>query len=162
MTRGPFGPADAGDRSVSVALNYVIVLGITTVLITGLLIAGSTFVEDNREQVIDSELAVIGNHIAGNLEQVDRLVNASRTNVGDDPDVAYINQSFQQQVTGTSYNVKVVDGDPPRVVLTSANPSVTVEVNATVRNDVQQTAVGGGAISIQYDASSDELVITDV
>jgi hypothetical protein len=150
------------DRSVSVALNYVLVLGITTVLITGLLIAGSTFVGDNREQVIDSELAVIGNHIAGNMEQVDRLVNASTTNAGNDPAVAYINQSFQQQVTGTSYNVEVVDGDPSRVILTSANPSVTVEVNATVRTDVRETAVSGGAISVYYDASTDELVIDDV
>ncbi|MFC7057449.1 DUF7266 family protein [Halovenus salina] len=104
--------SDRSNRSVSIALNYVLVLGISTVLIAGLLVAGTTFVEDNRERVIDSELTVIGNHIAGNIEQVDRFVDASRANNGTTPHVAYINQSFKQQVTGSTYSIAVVDGDP--------------------------------------------------
>jgi len=38
---------------------------------------------------------------------------------------------------------------------------VTVEVNATVRNDVRNSTVSGGTISVYYDDDTEELVITD-
>ena len=152
------------ERSASIVLNYVLVLAISTVLVTGLLVAGGTFVEDNRERVIHSELTVIGNHIAGNVEQVDRLASASQENVGDDPDVAYINQSFQTHVTGSSYTVELVEGDPPndeppKVVLTATDPTVTVEVNTTVKNNVEDSFAYGGTITVYYDADEDEKVL---
>lgn len=153
--------AREGNRSVSVALSYILVLGISTILITGLLIAGGTFVGDNREQVIDSELAVIGNHVAGNMEQVDRMANATQHNVGDSPEVASVNQSFQRLVTGSSYTVEVVDGDPAQVVLTATDPDVSVSVNATLHGDVRETTVIGGPISVYYDDDSDEVVVAD-
>lgn len=152
---------DAPDRSVSIVLNYVLVLGISTVLIAGLLVAGTTFVEDNRERVIDSELTVIGSHIAGNVEQVDRFVDASRANNGTAPDVAYINQSFEEQVTGTTYSIAVVDGDPPQLRLRSVDPEVTVRVNVSVDTDMAERTVGGGTVSVYYDSGSDRLVVSD-
>lgn len=154
-------PADGSDRSVSVALNYVLVLGISTVLIAGLLVAGTTFVEDNRERVIDSELTVIGSHIAGNIEQVDRFVDASRTNAGTAPAVAYLNQSFEERVTGSTYSIEVVDGNPPQLRLRSVDPAVTVQVNVTVNADIAETTVEGGTVSIYYDTGADRLVVTD-
>lgn len=147
------------DRSTSVILNYILVLAITTILITGLIIAGGNFVEDNRERVIHSELTVIGNHVAGNLEQVDRLVQASEDDVGDDPEVAHVNQSFQDEVTGSHYNVLLDDGDPVQVVVNSTQPEVSVRVNVTIQTDVRKSHADGGPISVYYDEDSDELVI---
>lgn len=161
MSRRPRRAPSSSDRSVSVALNYVLVLGITTILITGLLVAGGNFVGDNRERVIESELTVIGNHVAGNLEQVDRLANASKENLGEGPEVAYINQSFQRQVTGSTYSIEVLDGSSTQVVLRAVDPEVTVRVNATVRNDVRSSTVGSGSISVSYDSDADEVVMTD-
>lgn len=167
MTRRRFwrtGPPPR-DRSVSVALNYILVLAISSVLVTGLLIAGGSFVEDNRERVINSELTVIGNHVAGNLEQVDRLVTASHDNLGssgDEPE-AYINQSFQQEVTGSPYAIEIVDGTPTQVVLTSFDPDVTISVNVTVQNDVRdESRASTSDISVYYDSDSEEIVIDDV
>lgn len=140
-------------RSLSVTVNYILALGISAILVTGLLIAGGAFVEDQREQVIEGELSVIGHHIAGNVEQVDRLVTAA----DDNPDAAYINQSFQRSVTGATYNIEVAE-DPDRIILSTSHPDVQVEVNATVNNDLDyDAAAGGGTVSAYWDG--DELVI---
>lgn len=148
------------ERSVSVSLNYVLVLAITAVLITGLIIAGGTFVENQREQVIEGELRIIGHHLAGNLEQVDRYVRASHG----DPSRAYINQTFGTDVTGSTYQVSLESGSQsPQVVLTATRPEVTVRVNATVQTDVDADSfAGGGSVSVAYDRADDELVIRDV
>jgi hypothetical protein len=156
---------DRRDRSVSIVLNYVLVLAISSVLVTGLLVAGGSFVENNRERVIDSEMKVIGNHIAGNLEQVDRLVTASHDNLngtGDEPE-AYINQTFQEDVTGSAYAITLEDGKPPQLVLRSFEPEITVRVNVSVQTDVRNDAYAStSTVSAYYDSDTQELVIDGV
>lgn len=148
-------------RSVSITLNYVLVLAITAVLVTGLIIAGGTFVEDQREQVIEGELRIIGNHLAGNMEQVDRYVRASESGT---PPEAYINQTFGTDATGSTYDVELVErSGTAQVVLNSTSPDVSVRVNATVQTDVDEDSFAdGGEISVAYDQGDDELVIRDV
>ena len=160
--RDPQQRADNGrarkesDRAVTVTLNYILVLAITAVLVSGLLVAGGTFIEDQRERVIEDELSVIGNHIAGDVEQVDRMVRAGNSTV----DRAEINQSFQRTLTGTAYNVRL-EPDPDRVVLASNSPGVTVSVNVTVQTDIEASFAVGGDSSVQYDTTANSLVIVD-
>jgi hypothetical protein len=152
------------DRAVSVTLGYVLALAISTLLVTGLVVAGGGFVEDQREQVIQQELNVIGQHLASNLEKADRLASSGSGS----STVVAINQTFSSQVTGTTYNVGLVEadptaGEPAQIELSSARPEVSTTVNvttlqATVDGD---SATNGGAISVQYDPSTDELVIDD-
>jgi hypothetical protein len=145
------------DRGVSVTLNYVLALGISAILVTGLLIAGGGFVEDTRERVVYSEMTVIGNHIAGNLEQADRLVQASS---GDT--TVQINESFQRQVTGATYQVELNDSGTPQVVVTADELDASVEINMTVQTDLDETtSVGGGTIAVVYDQSNDQLKVTN-
>lgn len=142
-------------RGTSITLSYVLMFGMSTILVTGLVIAGGGFVENQREQVIRQEMTVIGNQLAGNIEQADRLTLASDEN---DP-VVYINETFQQDVTGSTYDVELVDGSPPQLVLNSTRPAVSVRVNVTVRTDVADSQADGGEISAVYDDSQDALVI---
>jgi len=147
----------ATDRcGTSITLNYVLVLGISTILVTGLIIAGGSFVEDQREAVIESELRIVGNHLAANLEQVDRYVNASESG---SPSTAHINQTFQQEVTGSTYQVELLDnGGDPQLLLTSTRGDIAVRVDIAVRAPVDDGAVAtGGEIAAAYD--SGELVI---
>jgi len=143
-------------RAASITLNYVLVLGISTILVTGLIVAGGTFVEDQRERAIEGELRIIGNHLAGNLEQVDRYVNAS---AGNSPDTAYVNQTFQQDVTGSTYQVELVEnGGTPQLLLTSTQGDTSVRVNVTVQNPIDDGSTAtGGTISTAYE--SGELVV---
>ena len=145
-------------RSMSMTLNYVLVLSISAVLITGIIIAGGTFVENQRKQVIEGELRIIGNHLAGNLEQVDRYVRAGSGTTSD----AYINQTFGTDATGSTYGVQLDErSETTQVVLNSTSPDVSVRVNASVQTDVNiaDSYADGGTISVAYDEGSDELVI---
>jgi len=144
------------DRGVSVTLNYVLALGISSILVTGLLIAGGGFVEDTRQRVVHSEMTVIGNHIAANLEQADRFVQASS---GDT--TVQINETFQQQVTGSPYFVRL-DDESQQVVVNATELDVSVRVNTTVQTGFDDAAFAdGGTISVRYDQVDDELVIDD-
>ena len=149
-------PAGGRERAVTVTLNYVLVLGISATVVAGLLFAGGTFVEDQRERVIEDELNVIGNHIASDVEQVDRLVRASHGT----PDRVSINQSFQRIVSGTSYTVELQE-DPDQVVLGANSPAVVVRVNVSLTTDLGESFAVGGDTSVQYDAASDSVVIAD-
>jgi hypothetical protein len=150
------------ERGVAVTLNYVLVIAISTTLVTGLLIVGGSFVEDQRERVIENELSVIGNHMASNLEQVDRFAAAS----DDEPEAAYVNQTLQRSVTGSTYTVQLTQ-NPSQVVLSSARPDVTVRVNVSVSEPLDTDSFAtGGQMSVYYDpdaaGGSGRLVIDNV
>ena len=144
------------NRAVTVTLNYILVLAITAVLVSGLLVAGGTFIENQRERVIEDEMSVIGSHIAGDIEQVDRMVRASNST----PDRAEINQSFQRTLTGTTYNIQL-ESNPDRVVLESNSPGVTVSRNVTVQTSIEESSAFGGDTSVQYNPTTGALVIVD-
>lgn len=148
-------------RSVAVTVNYVIVVAISAILVAGLLVTGGSFVEDQRDDTVETELTVIGNHIAGNIEQVDRYVAASEGT----PEAAYVNQSLPQAATGSSYTVTLSE-NPDQVVLVSARPEEVVRINVSAATTLDETrSANGGAISVAYDpdaaGGSGGVVVTD-
>lgn len=142
-------------RSVSVALGYVLVLSLTVILVGGLIIGSGSFVETQQDQAAKEELAVIGAQVAGNVEQVDRMVIAAN----DSPDHAVINEPFQQRVSGDRYTVRLVTDETPRLVLEPINGNIEVTVPLTIETDIAAgTSVTGGQISVRYN-DTDGLVI---
>lgn len=139
------------DRGVSTTLSYVLTLSIAAVLVTGLITAGGAFVQDQRDQVIREELRVIGEHLAGNIEAVDRYARAS-----DELTRARINRTLPRQVTGSSYTVRLrPNGGDPHLWLNSTRPEVSVQVNVTVHNPVSsETVTDGGRITVECVVSS--------
>lgn len=146
------------DRGTSTTLGYVLTLSIATILVGGLIVTGSTFVKDHREQVIRQELQVIGEHVASNIDQVDRYVRAADTVT-----TANVTQSLPADVTGSSYTIKLVDGSgDPRLHLNSTRPQVSVDVNVTTLTDVDtSSSANGGDVVVFYDASDDEIEVTN-
>lgn len=148
------------ERATSTTLSYVLTLSIATLLVGGLIIAGSSFVEDRREEVIEQELEVIGQHLTSNIDQVDRYARAS-----DDLSQAEIVQTFPSDVTGSTYDVKLVDsgGDDPTLFLNSSQPQVSVTVNVTAVSPISgSVSAGGGTIVVECEVSSgdcDRIVI---
>lgn len=61
------------DRAVSVAVSYVLALGITAILISGLLVASSDYLEDERQRATIQELDGLGNRLAAAFTDADRL-----------------------------------------------------------------------------------------
>lgn len=144
------------DRAVSTTVSYVLALSIATMLVGGLIVAGSTFVEDRRESVVEQEMRVVGEHLASNVEQVDRYARAPA-----DVHEARISQTYPGSVTDSSYTVRLRqrDPEPSRLLLNASNPDVRVAVNVTVQSDVDDTAVGGGRIAAVYDTDDSHLEI---
>lgn len=52
------------DRAVSIAVTHVLTIGITTILITGLLVGGSGLLRDEKQDAKRTELRTIGNRLA--------------------------------------------------------------------------------------------------
>ncbi|WP_226023361.1 DUF7266 family protein [Halomicrobium salinisoli] len=147
------------DRAVSSALNYTLTLAISTLLVTGLLIAGIDFVEARQDQVLRTELSVIGEQVAADLDRASRLAAA-----GTGTTEVWVNQSFPERVAGTRYWVRLDPGppsEPPRVVVESTDPVVTAAVRLKRTVTVAESRTDGGDVAVVYDDSADELEVTD-
>lgn len=144
------------ERAVSTTVSYVLALAVATILVGGLIVAGSTFVEERREAVVEQELRVVGEHLAGNIEQVDRYARAPQT-----VEAARITQTYPSRVTGSGYVVTLRgDVSQPQLQLNASNPDVRVTVNVTVQEDVATESVAnGGRIVAVYDTGAGELEI---
>lgn len=153
----PETPLPSDDRAVSTTLGYVLTLGISMLLITGLVTAAGTYVENQREQVVRSELTVIGEQLSSDLGAVDRLARTWGT------DREIVTRYLPNDVAGKTYTVEVVNPGPPGsgsyLELTTSDPEVTVTVKVDLELDttIAGGSVDGGAVEIVYDGS--ELVI---
>ncbi len=146
---GPF----PGHRGVSSTLSYVLSLAIATLLITGLITASTGFVTTQREVVVREELEVIGQHLASNVEQADRMANASEGSA-----TVYVNQTFPDAAARSQYDVRLSESRD-QLVLNSTSPERTVRINISTTAELRESTADGGTITVRYDDSSDELVI---
>ena len=144
------------DRALATALGYVLTLGITAILVSGLLVAGGTFVEDQREDVIETELEAVGEQIASHINAADRL---NQGGVG----TTYVNisQPFPADVTGTTYRITLEERADPVLRLESNRPTITTEIGLTNTTAVGQSTASGGSVLIQYDPDQNAVVIDD-
>lgn len=143
------------DRAVSRVLGYAMVLSISTVLVAGLLIAGGTFVDDQRDHVVDSELEVVGQRLAADVATADRLVR-----MGSGETTVRVATSVPDSIAGSDYNVEVLpDG---------GNSSLLIEVprwNRTVTVPVSNTTAlapirsSGGDLVVEYDRAAGHLEV---
>lgn len=146
-------------RGVSPVFAYVLTLGITTLLIAGLLIAASGYVEGQREAVGENELKVVGQQISADIAATDRL---SRTEGASN---ASVERDVPRTVVGSTYTVHVrTDGDGPTnpyLELTMSDPDVSVHVGLTLApgSDLVESSVGGGTIVVVYDDTTGELEV---
>lgn len=139
------------DRGVSTALGYVLSLAIVTVLIAGIFTGGTGLVEDQREQVIRSELKVLGNRLAADVTTVDRLAiqhpNAS----------VRLEEPLPTAVAGRSYRIRVdhlAGSDTVSITLSTQRPEVTVTVEVANGTAVAESVVAGGPLALTYDGTA--------
>ena len=135
------------DRGVSTALGYVLTLAITTVLVSGLLIAVGGFVSDQNERVTRSELDVVGQRLAADVEAADRLVEAGSGDGGSNATVV-VRSRLPETVAGRTYRVAINES---RLVLSARDPDVSVTVRVVTDTPVANTTLGGGPVRIAFD-----------
>jgi len=142
-----------GDRGVSTVVGFVLTLAITSLLVIGLLVATSGFVDGQRQRTVRDELEVLGQQVAADVAAADRLVRAGGNAVA-------IDRPLPDDVTGLSYQLSVDGGTPVTITLSTSNPDVSVEVTVRTVTDVAGgTTLNGGDVRVVYDDSADELVV---
>jgi hypothetical protein len=142
------------DRAVSITINYVLGLAIAFVLVIGLLFAGGNFIEDQRENAIRAELAVLGEQVGADLLRADRLAATTTEN-----ETVRLRRRLPNTVAGTSYTIGIRGGRDPVLVL-NASSGVTVRVEMANQTAVERSRVLGGPVAITY-TDSDALVLED-
>ncbi|RXK49480.1 DUF7266 family protein [Halorientalis pallida] len=143
------------ERGVSTTLNYVLGLSIALILITGLLVAGGSFVETQRDQSIETELAVLAEQVSSDVMMADRLVETTSDN-----ESVRVGRDLPPRVAGSSYEVKIEGGSDPQVVVRTTGPEITVEVPLKTSTPIESSSVSGGTIAVNYTAS-DRLTVED-
>lgn len=141
------------ERAVSSTLSYVLALSIAAILVGGLLTAGGGFVTSQRDVVIREEMSVVGQQLAADIEQADRMVNASSGTT-----VVYVNRSAPDTVARSQYDIRL-DADESQLILNSTNPEQTVRINVSTQTDLRDSTANGGAITVTYDSGA--LVVND-
>jgi len=136
------------DRAVSVTVNYILGLSVTFLLVTGLFIAGGDFVSDQRETSVRTELQVLGEQVAADISQADRLAQST----GDNASVR-VRRELPSRVSGVSYAIEIQGGTDPEVLLTTNDPDIEVTVDFTNETNVEMTSITGGPIAVNLTAS---------
>lgn len=130
-------------RGVSTTLSYVLTLGMTAALISGLLIGTGAVVEDRQESVARDELQVVGEHATSRLMAADRLAAT-------EPTALTIEGEFPDQIAGSTYTISVNDSGPQsQLRLSTASIDVSVTVPFVTRQPVVETAVSGGDLAVR-------------
>lgn len=145
---------ERGTRAVSTVVSYLMVLGIVTVLTTGLFVSTSGFVEDQRQGAVRSELEVVGNQLAADLAVADRLARAGE-GAGEGAETVQVTSDLPDRVAGATYEIEIVERDDGlyRLVLRSLDADVSVTVLVRTRTPIETGTVDGGDVRISYDGS---------
>lgn len=155
---------------MSIALTHVLTIGIATVLIAMLLMAGSTMLDSQSERSTETALETVGERLAGEIDNVDRMAN-------DSDDVSLVGE-HPRSVTNSGYTVEVLEPDDCGVradlldgrnyclELSASREDVTVHVPIKVDHDDAEpiqtgNSVSGGSIEIAYDGDRITLAEAD-
>lgn len=139
-----------GDRGQAITLNYTLGLGIAVILATGLLIAGANFVSGQREAAAGTEMQVVGQQVAADIEAVDRLVNGS-----DDPQRVSVTRNVPRTIAGSSYTIEIEGQGDPYLLLRTTNPKEEVRIEFTNQTAVRTSSVSGGEVTVNYTAAGE-------
>lgn len=147
---GPLPRWIPDDRAVSTTISYVITVGIALALVTGLIAAGTTMVEDQNRRTTESQLRTVGHQVAGTLEHADRTVRASE-------DVTTLNLTVDlpEQVVGSEYYVDVHED---MVAVNASDVGVSMPVDYSVETSVNtDEGYEGGKLYVTYDGTDLEV-----
>jgi len=145
------------DRGVSVLVSYIAALGVTTLLVTSLVLGMGGFLQAEREAATRAELRVVGNQLAADLAAVDRLSRQRLAN-----GTVRLRTDVPERAAGVRYEIELeaVAGAPHASVhLRSLEGETAVTVTARMNTTVAPMNVDGGDLVIRCDADADRVVV---
>lgn len=151
-------------RAVSSTVTYALAVAITTILVSGLIVAAGGVLDDQRERAVRNELGVVGERLAAELEGADRLVPADEDAADEDAELR-LRTTHPPRLAGTQYTVALVASAPgpcdqyPCLALNASNPDVDVTVTLTNETSVRSTQVRGGDVVVTYEPANGTLAL---
>ncbi len=156
----------SSDRGLSVAVTHVLAIGVTTILITVLLLGASSALELETDRSTDQSLETVGERLAGEIANADAIGSNA------DDDVTLISDQ-PRSVAGSGYTVTIHEegegtcGDQPLLTddsdclqLTASGGNVEVFVPLKIDADIGDSdSAAGGLIAIEYDEDDGEITI---
>ncbi|WP_254767770.1 DUF7266 family protein [Salinilacihabitans rarus] len=151
---------DADERAVSITVTHVLTIGITTILVAGLLVGAGTMLDSERERSTERSLEIVGERLAGELSHADRLAESG--------DQVTITADHPRRAGNAQYTVELRDSsdcDAPLVadgqnclrLATIDNETETyVPVSVDVGSDSEK--VQGGTVIVRSDGDDVELL----
>lgn len=139
-----------GERGVSSALSYALIVVLTVSLTAGLVFGTSSMIDEQRDRVAQDQVDAIGQRLAATISTVDRL-NTTEPQ----PDTAAITREFPRRVGGLQYRIKTAAVDSNRWRLyvevreAAINRTFTVRLRSGV--ELEETTVNGGPLRVFYD-----------
>lgn len=147
------------DRGITTAFNYVLLLGITTLLLSTLIVGVSGLVSNQQTDAIHAEFKVYGNQLASDISTASYL--GSRIDDG----TVELTSDLPQRVVGNQYTITVSNSTtPPELTLETDHPDVIVTVSFHIDSGikyVEEGSLNGGPIEITYNADSNTTVLSD-
>jgi hypothetical protein len=138
-------PSSGTDRGVSTVVSHVLAIGITSILVMGLLLAAGSYLEDQKEYAAREELETVGYTLANSLAQIDQL-SAQGANVT-------TWSRLPERISGESYDARVATGssceepnaDPDTCLIVNSNGlGVSQKIPLEASNDIVVTQVEPG------------------
>jgi len=138
-------------RGVSVVLTHVLTMGITAILITGLIIAASGVVDTQRERAVQGELTTIGERLATELTALDRVASSTNSTMT-------VETSHPEMVVNSRYQVQLISDSSACqtgscLVLDAqrAEASTIISINKDI--NIINSTVSGGEIRLVHDGA---------
>ena len=167
-------PPTSDDRAVSTAVTHVLAIGITTILISGLLVASASLLTGQQDSAGRTQLQEIGNRISEQIYAASATVDETATGSSDQTVTVLVDQP--SRVSGYSYSVTLADGsttdcdDPvneppdgtpdyclildPAAGLNVQTQRVPVNVEGNPADyDITVTTVSGGELLVTVDGN---------
>ena len=143
-------------RAVSAAVTQALTIGISTILITGLLIGGSSFVNAKQDHTVRQGLQDIGSGVASDLVRLDRFdASAASGSVK-------FTSNYPDRVGGESYEIRLVPGpDITTIYINSTSRDLGTQVRFANETDICASQVLGGQLLVVYDTAEDCLEVRE-
>lgn len=133
------------DRAVSVTLDYILMLMIATVLLASVVTASGIIIDQQVERSVENELLTTGEALAGDIQNVERIVNSS----DEKATTLVLEIELPRHVSGEQYYVSI-NASKGEIVLVSPNPDIEVTVPvASDRLNATSEDISGGPVIIE-------------
>jgi len=135
-------------RAISPAVTQALTIGISTILITGLLVGGSTFVDAKQDSTVRQGLQDVGSGVASDLVRLDQF---SRTS---DRSTISFTSDYPDRVGSEGYEIRLVpDSGVTKIYVNSTSSELWTVVRFANTQDVCASSVSGGQIAVVYDTT---------